>query len=237
MTHHVTNNFKKVALGLVALFALAFLPSCWFDTNNCYTEAYIVCDNGVEFVQTEYCTPYRDFWGNWYEECVYDGYYQQNCWTDYRCVDAPQCWTDADCKGARACVNNRCETYKFPPNNNGGNGNNGNNGGNNNNTQTCSTDNDCGTNGVCVKYGNYKSCAQSCLNNSHCSNGYVCEFLSNSLSQGACLDRSYPCNKAADCHSGMVCAGGSCKVSCNSSNDCTVGNASFTCVSGGYCNT
>ena len=45
MTHHVTNNFKKVALGLVALFALAFLPSCWFDTNNCYTEAYIVCDN------------------------------------------------------------------------------------------------------------------------------------------------------------------------------------------------
>lgn len=169
MTHHVTNNFKKVALGLVALFALAFLPSCWFDTNNCYTEAYIVCDNGVEFVQTEYCTPYRDFWGNWYEECVYDGYYQQNCWTDYRCVDAPQCWTDADCKGARACVNNRCETYKFPPNNNGGNGNNGNNGGNNNNTQTCSTDNDCGTNGVCVDYGNYKSCAQSCLNNSHCS--------------------------------------------------------------------
>ena len=338
MANKISNKFKHIPLGLVALFALAFLPSCWIDTNDCYYVDYLVCENGVEFVQTEYCTTTCDNY-YCYDNCVYEDvpYTSEICRLEQRCESVPQCYYDSDCGSNRTCVNGACRaahSYNPNPGGNGNTGGNGNIGGNtgycrdfvvcNNNVEflqseycepmrhpywnyyyevctyqntpyysescrietrcgysqaQCVYNSDCphnrqcvngqcqhydlwsGSNGsinsteiqcnndvvcqqngynVCVYYnGNQVSgvCAKSCLRDSNCPSGYVCEYTDNKISSGVCLNQRFPCRYDSDCgNNGMRCISGSCKVSCMSSYDCQTGNASVSCTNG-YCNT
>ncbi len=241
MKHSLMQNMKRAAAALASLFAVASLPACFIDLNDCdYEVGYIVCDDGVEFVQNEYCTPYQDWWGNWYEDCTYDGYYQQRCWQETRCSAVPECRADTDCAvkggGYGTCSNGRCsDRIDYKPDS-GKNSNTG-------SEVSCTQDSDClaSNMAICVDYGSKKICASQCFNDTQCQTNYHCEFLSNDLSTGACLTTSYPCNANEDCPSGMVCQSHMCLVSCSSNDDCQSGNASFACVNNssgsGYCNT
>lgn len=215
---------KGLCLGLAFLGSAAMLTSCYVDSNDCYEVGYVVCDNGWEFQQTEYCTPYCDYYGRCYESCYYDGQYVpvESCWTEYRCGNAPECWNDSDCR-SNICENNVCKHYNIGGNTGGNTGGNA--------SRSCSDDAHCLSSEICAVYGNgVGECRSRCYADNQCPSGQYCEFLGNSVSLGACLDNTYGC----DCgDTGLQCYNGRCAVSCyNDAYACTDGATSFDCVRG-----
>ena len=210
----MTNSFKRISLGIIALFSVSFLSSCWSDYGSEYCKAYVVCDTRItvrgyydgvyEYPLSEFCVPqhhpYRDYQ---YEMCSYGDkyFYSESCHIEERCeFYEPECVSDSDCTHRRKCVNNQCQHYDIASGHGEASGAERYIG------KACDDNSTCregdATNNLCIYYDKneaFGSCAFACLSTADCETGYVCEYSKNDIDSGYCLNQKFPCNADSDC--------------------------------------
>ena len=116
-------------------------------------------------------------------------------------TSSPDCVNDMDCDSGEECKMGQCVA------------------------KSCTKDDDCGTDKYCGSNG---SCVD-CLENSHCSDGEVCNTESNTCEASQCQRAGDSCDKSKDAGNGYECVdagnGAKCMEACdaNAENPCSTG--------------